>query len=71
MGLPKVVRRFVAEMLYGIQARQSVRLTEVSRALGEKVSVKKSVERLWRQLGRWCLWGKLTEGLVRMVSRGV
>ena len=28
-GLPKVLSRFVAEMIYGIQARQSVRLTEV------------------------------------------
>ncbi len=33
-GLPKVARRFVAEMVFGIQARGSVRLTEVGRALG-------------------------------------
>jgi len=34
-GLPKVVRRFLREMIYGIQARQSVRLTEISRSLGD------------------------------------
>jgi hypothetical protein len=30
---PKVLRRFIAEAIYGIQARQSVRLTEIARAL--------------------------------------
>ena len=51
-GLPKVSRRFVAEMVFGIQARGSVRLTEVGRALGERISLKKTEERLSRQLGR-------------------
>ncbi len=51
-GLPKVLRRFVAEMVFGIQARGSVRLTEVGRALGERISLKKTEERLSRQLGR-------------------
>ncbi|MCX6561483.1 MAG: transposase [Candidatus Aminicenantes bacterium] len=49
-GFPKVLARFVAEMIYGIQARQSVRLTEVSRALAEPIPIKKTVERLSRQL---------------------
>jgi hypothetical protein len=70
-GWPKVVRRFVVEMLYGIQARQSLRLTEISRALEEKVSVKKNVERLSRQLGRWWLWGQVTERLLRMAARRI
>ena len=51
-GLPKVMRRFVAEMIFGIQARGSVRLTEIGRALGEEISIKKTEERLCRQLGR-------------------
>jgi hypothetical protein len=51
-GLPKVARRFVTEMIFGIQARGSVRLTEVGRALGERISLKKTEERLSRQLGR-------------------
>jgi hypothetical protein len=51
-GLPKVMRRFVAEMIFGIQARGSVRLTEVGRALDERISLKKTEERLSRQLGR-------------------
>jgi len=28
-GMPKVVHRFITESLYGVQARQSVRLTEI------------------------------------------
>jgi hypothetical protein len=32
-GWPKVARRFIAEVVYGIQARQSVRLTEIARSL--------------------------------------
>jgi len=58
-GLPKVARRFVSEMIYGIQARQSVRLTEVSRSLSEPIPIKKTEKRLSRQLGNpelspWC-----------------
>ena len=51
-GLPKVTRRFVTEMIFGIQARGSVRLTEVGRALGERIALKKTEGRLSRQLGR-------------------
>jgi hypothetical protein len=63
-GLPKVVRRFVAEMIFGIQARGSVRLTEVGRALGERISPKKTEERLCRQLGRRRLEREIQRRLV-------
>lgn len=51
----------MAEMVFGIQARGSVRLTEVGRSLGEKISLKKTEERLSRQLGR--------KGLDREIQR--
>ena len=70
-GFPKVLRRFMAEMVYGIQARQSVRLTEISRALGERISVKKNVERLSRQLGRWGLWWGVTGRLLKMAAKRI
>lgn len=70
-GWPKVVRRFIAESLYGIQARQSVRLTEVARALEEKIPLRKTQYRLCRQLGRWGLWSKITHSLLRMGSSRV
>jgi len=63
-GLPKVRRRFVAEMIFGIQARGSVRLTEVGRALAEKISLKKTEERLSRQLGRTSLDREIQRRLI-------
>ena len=36
-GLPKVAQRFVQEMLYGIQAGQTVVLSEIGRCLEEPV----------------------------------
>jgi hypothetical protein len=51
-GLGKVASRFVEEMVYGIQARGSVRLSETARSLEEKTSVRKRIDRLSRNLGR-------------------
>jgi hypothetical protein len=67
-GFPKVVGRFITEMVYGVQARQSVRLTEVSRALGEQIPIKKTVERLSRQLGNPKLGTGLTRRLLRLAA---
>ena len=67
-GLPKVTRRFVTEMIFGIQARGSVRLTEVGRALGERISLKKTEERLSRQLGRRGLERRLQRRLIEQAS---
>jgi hypothetical protein len=67
-GLPKPARRFVAEMIYGIQARQSVRLTEIGRALEERIPLRKTEYRLCRQLKRTGLWERLTQRLCRMAA---
>jgi hypothetical protein len=56
----KVVGRFVEEMVYGIQARGSVRLSEIARSLAEKTSVKKRIDRLSRNLGRAGLGDKIS-----------
>jgi hypothetical protein len=70
-GLPKVAQRFVQEMLYGIQAGQTVVLSEIGRCLEEPVSLKKVEERLSRQLMRRGLGeivqhNVLTQGAVRI-----
>jgi len=65
-GWPKVARRFLAEALYGIQARQSVHLTEVARALKEKISLKKTQYRLSRQLGREDLETRVLRSILRL-----
>jgi hypothetical protein len=56
---------------YGIQARQSVRLTEVARALEERIPLKKTHYRLSRQLGRRGLWAKIADSLCQMASSKV
>jgi hypothetical protein len=49
-GLGVVAQRFVSEMIYGIQAAQSVMLTEVGRTLEERIALRKTHERLSRNL---------------------
>lgn len=68
VGLSKPARRFVAEMLYGIQARQSVRLTEIGRALQESIPLKKTEYRLCRQLRRKDLWERLTATIGKLAA---
>jgi len=70
-GMPKVACRFIAEAIYGIQACQSVRLTEIVRSLREEILLKKTQYRLSRQLGRKGLWQWLIEGLCRIGSTRV
>ena len=59
----KVLTRFVGEMVYGLQARGSVRLSEIARSLDEKTSLKKRIDRLSRNLR----YPGLTEDLGRAV----
>jgi len=51
-GLCKVLRRLVAEVVYGILARRSVHLTEIGRALEEEIALIKTENRLSRNLAR-------------------
>ena len=70
-GLPKTAQRFVKEMIYGIQARQSVMLTEVARALEEPIRLKKSHDRLSRQLSREGLGKVLNSNLLARAARHI
>ena len=58
-GLCKAAQRFVSEMGYGIQASQSVMLTEIGRTLEEDISLRKTEWRLSRNLQR----GELEEAV--------
>ena len=64
-GLCKPARRFVYEMVYGIQARQSVRLSEVGRSLNEPIPLGKTETRLSRNLGRSELREAIGDALIR------
>ena len=51
-GLCLAAQRFVSEMVYGIQASESVLLTEIARSLEESISLRKTHGRLSRNLQR-------------------
>lgn len=42
--------KFIEQMLYGIQASQDIKLSSIGRALGEKIALKKTEERLSHHL---------------------
>lgn len=64
-SLPKVSQRFVGEAIYGIQSRQSVKLTEIGRSLNEKISLHKTQDRLCQQLNRKELKYVIRENLIQ------
>lgn len=68
VGLPKVARRAVAEILYGIQSRGSVMLSEIARSLDEATRMKKIIERLGRQLSRTELRHKVRERQLELAA---
>lgn len=70
-GLGVVAQRFVAEMIYGIQASESVLLTEVGRTLAEPIALKKTQERLSRNLQRPELEEVVQDNVTRMAARQV
>jgi hypothetical protein len=65
LSLPKTASRFVLEAVYGIQTRQSLRLTEIARALGEPIPLIKTVNRLSRQAARPGLAEQLTRFVIK------
>jgi hypothetical protein len=50
-GMDKVTRRWVSEMLYGIQASKEVKVSEAARSLNEPIALIKTENRLCRNLG--------------------
>ena len=68
VGLTKTAARLVREVIYGVQSRASVRLSEIARALEEGVRLKKVVERLGRQLNRKGLRERVRENLLKLAA---
>jgi hypothetical protein len=67
-GLCLAAQRFVSEMVYGIQASESVLLTEVGRTLEEDIALRKTEYRLCRNLQRPELEDTLQENLLGIAS---
>jgi hypothetical protein len=67
-GLSKPLGKFVAQMLYGIQSSQDVKLSNIGRALGEAIPLIRTEKRLSRNLKYAELEAGLTTKLVEMAS---
>jgi hypothetical protein len=67
-GLCLPAQRFVSEMVYGIQASQSVLLTEIGRTLEERIPLHKTEDRLSRNLQRSALEDTVQHNLLRMAA---
>jgi len=67
-GLCGRARCFVEEMLYGIQASESVLLSEIGRTLEEPIALIKTEERLSRNLQRPELEGVVQDNVMKMAS---
>jgi len=49
-GLNKPKRRFLHQMIYGIQASKDIKLANIGRSLGEEIPLKKTETRLSQQI---------------------
>jgi hypothetical protein len=70
-GLSEPLRAFVGEMLFGMQASQAVKLSNIARSLEEEIPLIKTEDRRSRNLQAKELEGHLSEGLARLGSRRV
>ena len=65
-GFSRPERKFLLQMVFGILKAQSLILLRISRALGERISLKKTGERLQRHLAREGLADRLMEALAHL-----
>ena len=70
-GLPRPDFKFVAQMVYGILSAQSCHLSKIARALNEKSSLKKTIERLSRNLNSFSERERLLGKYMEKVKGGV
>ncbi len=70
-GLSRPLQKFVGQMLFGIQASQDVKLSNVARSLKEEIPLIKTEDRLSRNLKAVELEAELTPQLAAMASHRV
>jgi Transposase DDE domain len=70
-GLSRPLEKFVSQMLFGIQASQDVKLSNIARSLKEEIPLLKTEDRLSRNLKAVELETELTPQLAKMASQRV
>ena len=63
--------QFIEQMIFGIQAAQDVKLSTISRALGESISLKKTEERLGHHLANAGMGQSINEAVVKEAASRV
>jgi hypothetical protein len=67
-GLSRPEYKFVTDMIYGILSSQSSHLSKIARALNETIKVKKTIERLSRNLSEFREGTRLFENYIQKVK---
>jgi len=70
-GYKKPVRKWMIQMLYGIQASKDVKLSNIARSLNEEIALIKTESRLSRNLGRMDLTGSINGKLTAEGSKRI
>jgi hypothetical protein len=70
-GLSRPLEKFVGQMLFGIQASQDVKLSNIARSLKEEIPLIKTEDRLSRNLRSIELEAELTPRLAKMASQRI
>ena len=68
-GLSRPEYKFVSQMIYGLLCSQSCHLSKISRALNEKVLLKKTIDRLSRNLAKFTKYDLLLNRYVNQIKR--
>jgi hypothetical protein len=71
VGLGRPLEKFVGQMLFGIQASQDVKLSNIARSLKEEIPLIKTEDRLSRNLRAVELEAELTWQLAKMASQRI
>ena len=67
-NLSKPHQKFVSQMLFGLLCSQDCKLSGIARCLDEKISLKKAIERLSRNLKSFENGGKLFENYLKSIK---
>ncbi len=70
-GQKKPLRKWILQMLYGIQASKDVKLSNIARTLNEEIPLIKTEARLSRNLGRRDLTESINDKLITEGSRRI
>ena len=70
-GLSRTEFKFVSQMIYGLLCSQSCHISKIARTLNEDVLLKKTIERLARNLSAFASGVRLLENYVIRVKKGL